>query len=242
MPVELGGFDVIISMDSLAKYHAMIVCDEKIVCILYGNEVLIIQGDGSDSRSKSRQSIISCTKTQKYIQKGCQVILTQVMKKNTEDKSKEKRLEDAPIVQDFSEVFLKDLLGLPPTREVKFQINLASPMTKLTQKSVKFDQGEKEEVTFQLLKQKLCNALILALPEDSENFMVYYDVSHKGCYRLELPDQLSHVHSTFHVSNLKKCFSDEPLAIPLDEIQIDDKLHFIEESVEIMDREVKRLK
>ncbi|GJW56907.1 putative reverse transcriptase domain-containing protein, partial [Tanacetum coccineum] len=61
-------------------------------------------------------------------------------------------------------------------------------------------------------------------------------------YRLELPEQLSRVHSTFHVSNLKKCFVDEPLAIPLEEIQIDDKLNFIEEPVEIMDREVKRLK
>ncbi|GJW74521.1 putative reverse transcriptase domain-containing protein [Tanacetum coccineum] len=61
-------------------------------------------------------------------------------------------------------------------------------------------------------------------------------------YRLELLDQLSRVHSTFHVSNLKKCFSDEPLAISLDEIQIDVKLNFIEEPVEIIDREVKRLK
>ncbi|GKC97183.1 putative reverse transcriptase domain-containing protein [Tanacetum coccineum] len=61
-------------------------------------------------------------------------------------------------------------------------------------------------------------------------------------YRLELPEQLSRVHSTFHVSNLKKCFVDEPLAIPLEEIQIDDKLQFIEEPVEIMDREVKWLK
>ncbi|GJZ68889.1 putative reverse transcriptase domain-containing protein, partial [Tanacetum coccineum] len=60
-------------------------------------------------------------------------------------------------------------------------------------------------------------------------------------YRLELPEQLSRVHSTFHVLNLKKCMADEPLAIPLDEIQIDDKLHFIEEPVEIMDREVKRI-
>ncbi|GJS19030.1 putative reverse transcriptase domain-containing protein [Tanacetum coccineum] len=61
-------------------------------------------------------------------------------------------------------------------------------------------------------------------------------------YRLELPDQLSQAHSTFHVLNLNKCLSDETLVPPLDEIQIADKLHFIEESIEIMDREVKRLK
>ncbi|GKA25994.1 putative reverse transcriptase domain-containing protein [Tanacetum coccineum] len=61
-------------------------------------------------------------------------------------------------------------------------------------------------------------------------------------YHLELPERLSRVHSTFHVSKLKKCMADEPLAIPLDEIQVDNKLHFIEEPIEIMDREVKRLK
>ncbi|GJU88508.1 putative reverse transcriptase domain-containing protein [Tanacetum coccineum] len=61
-------------------------------------------------------------------------------------------------------------------------------------------------------------------------------------YRLELPQQLSRVHSTFHISNLNKFLSYEPLAVPLDEIHIDDKLHFVEEPVEIMDREVKRLK
>ncbi|GJT92905.1 hypothetical protein Tco_1081750 [Tanacetum coccineum] len=61
-------------------------------------------------------------------------------------------------------------------------------------------------------------------------------------YRLELPQQLSRVHSTFHVSNLKKCLSDEPLAVPLDEIHIDDKLHFVEEPVEILDREIKKLR
>ncbi|GJZ69536.1 putative reverse transcriptase domain-containing protein [Tanacetum coccineum] len=61
-------------------------------------------------------------------------------------------------------------------------------------------------------------------------------------YRLELPQQLSMVNSTFHMSNLKKCLSDESLVIPLDEIQIDDKLHFVKEPVEIMDQEVKRLK
>ncbi|GKD45199.1 hypothetical protein Tco_1269844 [Tanacetum coccineum] len=61
-------------------------------------------------------------------------------------------------------------------------------------------------------------------------------------YKLELPQELSRVHSTFHVSNLKKCYADEPLAVPLDGLHIDDKLHFVEEPVEIMDREAKRLK
>ncbi|GJS98569.1 putative reverse transcriptase domain-containing protein, partial [Tanacetum coccineum] len=61
-------------------------------------------------------------------------------------------------------------------------------------------------------------------------------------YKLELPDELRGIHNTFHVSNLKKCLADENLVIPLEEIQLDDKLHFIEEPVEIMDREVKQLK
>nr|GEX82543.1 putative reverse transcriptase domain-containing protein [Tanacetum cinerariifolium] len=61
-------------------------------------------------------------------------------------------------------------------------------------------------------------------------------------YQIKLPEQLSRVHSMFHVSKLKKCMADEPLAIPLDEIQVDDKLNFIEEPIEIMDREAKRLK
>nr|GEW15766.1 reverse transcriptase domain-containing protein [Tanacetum cinerariifolium] len=61
-------------------------------------------------------------------------------------------------------------------------------------------------------------------------------------YRLELPQQLSRIHNTFHVSNLKKCLSDESLVIPLDELYVDDKLHFVEEPVDIMDREIKQLK
>lgn len=61
-------------------------------------------------------------------------------------------------------------------------------------------------------------------------------------YRLKLPQELCSIHDTFHVSNLKKCWSDETLVVPLEEIQIDDKLHFIEEPLEIVDREVKRLK
>nr|GFA28829.1 putative reverse transcriptase domain-containing protein [Tanacetum cinerariifolium] len=61
-------------------------------------------------------------------------------------------------------------------------------------------------------------------------------------YKLDLPEELSRVHNTFYVSNLKKCHADEPLAVPLDGLHVDDKLHFVEEPVEIMDQEVKRLK
>nr|GEX60476.1 hypothetical protein [Tanacetum cinerariifolium] len=61
-------------------------------------------------------------------------------------------------------------------------------------------------------------------------------------YKLELPDKLRGIHDTFHVSNLKRCFVNDDVVIPLDEVQLDDKLHFVEEPVEIMNREVKRLK
>ncbi|GKB95720.1 hypothetical protein Tco_0981857 [Tanacetum coccineum] len=61
-------------------------------------------------------------------------------------------------------------------------------------------------------------------------------------YKLELPEELSMVHNTFHVSNLKKCYAEEPLAVPLDELHFDDKLQFVQEPVEIMDHEVKLLK
>nr|GFB30360.1 putative reverse transcriptase domain-containing protein [Tanacetum cinerariifolium] len=61
-------------------------------------------------------------------------------------------------------------------------------------------------------------------------------------YKLEPPQELSRVHNTFHVSKLKKCYFDDPLTVPLDGLRIDDQLHFVEEPIEIMDREVKRLK
>ncbi|GJR12264.1 putative reverse transcriptase domain-containing protein [Tanacetum coccineum] len=307
-------------------------------------------------------------------------------------------------------------------RFIKGISKIAKPMTKLTQKNVKFDWGEKEEAAFQLIKQKLCSAPILTLPKGSENFIVYCDASHKGlgavlmqnekviayvsrqlkiheknytthdlelgavgkanvvddalsrkerskplrvrslvmtlglnlpkqileaqtealklenltakdvggvlrqdlikerlkpradgtlclnnrswlpcygdlralimherkpmvfqvgdkvmlkvspwkgvvhfgkrgklnpryvgsfkviervetvAYKLKLPQQLSRVHNTFHVSNLKKCMSDESLVIPLEELRVDDKLHFVEEPVEVMDRKIHQLK
>ncbi|GJZ78509.1 putative reverse transcriptase domain-containing protein [Tanacetum coccineum] len=122
MLVELGSFDVIVGMDWLAKYHVVIICDERIVRIPYGDEVLIIEGDGCNGGSASNLSIISCTKTQKYIQNGCQVYQAQVTAKKSDDKPKEKRLKDVPIIQDFLKVFPEDLQG----SRVYSKINLRS--------------------------------------------------------------------------------------------------------------------
>nr|GEZ19693.1 putative reverse transcriptase domain-containing protein [Tanacetum cinerariifolium] len=194
--------------------------------------------------------------------------------------------------------------------------------------TVKFEWGDKQEAAFQLLKQKLCSALMLALPEGIKDFIVYCDASNKGvgallmqrekvisyasrqlkiheknytthdlelgavvqilnaqtkarksenikkedvggvvrfgkrgklnpryvgpfkvlervgdvAYKLDLPEELSRVHNMFHVSNLKKCHAGKPLAVPLDGFHFDDKFHVVEKQVEIVDREVKRLK
>nr|GEW40355.1 putative reverse transcriptase domain-containing protein [Tanacetum cinerariifolium] len=79
---------------------------------------------------------------------------------------------------------------------------------------------------------------ILVAQHEGRHRHLFRDVA----YRLELPQQLSRVHNTFHVSNLKKCLSDESFVIPLDELRINDKIHFVEEPVEIMDREIKQMK
>ncbi|GJR51584.1 putative reverse transcriptase domain-containing protein [Tanacetum coccineum] len=155
MPVELGSFDVIIGMDWLANHHAVIVCDEKIVRIPYGDEVLIIQGDKSDKEKKSKLSIISCIKTQKYIKKGCLIFLAQITKKETEDKSEEKRLENVPIVQDFLEVFPEDLPGLPPSRQVEFQINLVPGAAPVAYAPYRLAPSKLQELSTQL--QELSN-------------------------------------------------------------------------------------
>ncbi|GKE87134.1 putative reverse transcriptase domain-containing protein, partial [Tanacetum coccineum] len=126
MPVELGSFDAIIGMDWLEKYQAIIVCAEKIVRIPLGNETLIIHGHESNQGHKAHLYIILYSKTQEYMLKGCPAFLAHVTTNEVEDKSEKKRLEDVPIVRDFLEVFPEDLPGLPPTRQVEFQIDLIS--------------------------------------------------------------------------------------------------------------------
>ncbi|GKD40304.1 putative reverse transcriptase domain-containing protein, partial [Tanacetum coccineum] len=114
--VELGSFDVIISMDWLAKYHALIVCDEKVIRIPYGDEVY----------------------------------LAQVTSKKAEDKSEEKRLEDVPIIREFLEVFPDDLPGLPPARQVEFQINLVPGAAPVARTPYRLAPAEMQELSTQI--------------------------------------------------------------------------------------------
>ncbi|GKB98565.1 putative reverse transcriptase domain-containing protein [Tanacetum coccineum] len=122
MPVPLSSFDIIIGMEWLTKYHGVIICDEKIVRVLFGREMLIFQGNGNNQREESRLNIISCTKAQKYFSKGCDVILAYITMKEAKDKSEGKRLEDVPIVRDFLEFFPKDLPGIPPARQIRYPL------------------------------------------------------------------------------------------------------------------------
>nr|GEW37689.1 putative reverse transcriptase domain-containing protein [Tanacetum cinerariifolium] len=150
MPVEMGSFDVIISMDWLVKYHAVIVCDEKLVRVPFGDEILIFFGDGSHNGHESRLNIISCTKTQRYLLKECPIFLAHVTTKEAEDKMKEKRLEDVQIVQDFPEVFPEDLLGIPPTRQVEFQIDLVPGAAPMARAPYRLAPSEMKELSNQL--------------------------------------------------------------------------------------------
>nr|GEY06706.1 hypothetical protein [Tanacetum cinerariifolium] len=112
MPVKLGSFDAIIGMDWLAKYHALIVCNEKVIRIPYGDEVY----------------------------------LAQVTSKTAEDKSEEKRLEDVPIVREF----LKDLPGLPPARQVEFQIDLVPGAAPVARAPYRSAPAKMQELSTQL--------------------------------------------------------------------------------------------
>ncbi|GJU88232.1 putative reverse transcriptase domain-containing protein [Tanacetum coccineum] len=108
MPVEMGSFDVIIGMDWLSKYQAVIICADKIV------------------------------------------FLAHVTTKKAEDKSEEKQLEDVPIVRDFPDVFPEDLSGLPPTRQVEFQIDLVPDVAPVARTPYRLAPSEMKELSEQL--------------------------------------------------------------------------------------------
>ncbi|GJS01059.1 putative reverse transcriptase domain-containing protein [Tanacetum coccineum] len=217
MPVELGSFDVIIGMDWLRRCHAVIVCDEKLVQVPYGNETLTFCGNESSNGRESRLTVISCSKAQEYMAQGMsdereheehlKAILELLKKEGLYAKfskcefwilkvqflghvidSKGIHVDPAKIesIKDWASpktpTEIRQFLGLAGyyRRFIEGFSKIAKSMTKLTQKGIKFDWGGKEENAFQLIKQKLCSAPILALPEGSEDFVVYCDASHKG--------------------------------------------------------------
>ncbi|GJT04352.1 putative reverse transcriptase domain-containing protein [Tanacetum coccineum] len=150
MHVPLGSFDVIIGMDWLTKYHGVIICDEKIVRVPFGREMLIFQGNENNQREESRLNIISCTKAQEYLSKGCDVFLAHITTKEAKDKSEGKRLEDVPIVRDFPEVFPEDLPGIPPARQVEFQIDLVPGAAPVARAPYRLAPSKMKELAEQL--------------------------------------------------------------------------------------------
>ncbi|GKB02221.1 putative reverse transcriptase domain-containing protein [Tanacetum coccineum] len=149
IPIELGSFDVIVGMDRMAEHRAEVVCYEKYIRVPYGNDMLIIQGERSGVKNESRLEVISSIRTQGYIDKGCQVFLVQMIKKE-ETVASEKRIEDVPVVRDFPEVFPEEFPGLPPTRQVEFHIELIPGATPVARAPYRLAPAEMKELAEQL--------------------------------------------------------------------------------------------
>ncbi|GJY62611.1 putative reverse transcriptase domain-containing protein [Tanacetum coccineum] len=120
----------------------VIVCGEKVVRIPHGNKILIVESDKDVSRLK----VISCIKTRKYVERGCHLFLAHV----TENKSKEKRMEDVPVIRDFPKVFPEELPGLPPPRQVEFRIDLVPGAAPVARAPYRLAPSEIRELSVQL--------------------------------------------------------------------------------------------
>ncbi|GJR56708.1 hypothetical protein Tco_1407229 [Tanacetum coccineum] len=162
-----------------------------------------------------------------------------------------------PTVWDFPEVFLDDLLGLPPMREVEFQIDLVPGAAIVTRAPYRLAPSKLQKLSTQL-KELFDKGFIRpsSSPWGAPVLFVKKKDGSFRCVSITIAQTYDIVDSKKERESLiggekdkaafqtveKTCFVNEPLAIPLDEIQIDDKLNFIKEPIEIMDREVKRLK
>nr|GEV11734.1 putative reverse transcriptase domain-containing protein [Tanacetum cinerariifolium] len=320
MPIELGSFDVIIGMDWLAKYHAVIVYDEKIVHIPYGDENryplsriddLFDKLQGSRVYSKidlrsgyhqirvQEEDIPKTTFRTRYSHYEFQVmpfglanvptIFMDLMNQSERNIQTLKYMLRACVL-DFRKRWDKHLPLVEFSNNNNYHTSIkAAPFEALYGRKCRAEAGDSHLTGPEIIHETIEKIFQIKsrIQAARDHQKTYVDVRRKPfefqvgdkvmlkvspwigvirfgkrgklnpryigpfkivakvgtvAYRLELLEQLSRVHSTFHVSNLKKCMSDETLAIPLDEIQIDDKLYFIEETVEIMDHEVKRLK
>ncbi|TLX68551.1 hypothetical protein E9993_23220, partial [Labilibacter sediminis] len=127
IPIGLSNFDIIVGMDWMSKYHADIMCYEKMIRIpIEGEEPVYVYGD----RRIENKRVISFVKARKLLTQGCSSFLAYVVNTTKEVK---KTVDDVPIVREFSDVFPDDLPGLPPDRQVEFRIDLvpgATPIAK----------------------------------------------------------------------------------------------------------------
>ncbi|GJY21873.1 putative reverse transcriptase domain-containing protein [Tanacetum coccineum] len=151
MPIELGSFDVIIGMDWLSMYHAIIAYAEKIIRIPRGKRRLYCQWLTKQSgKSRLRLNTYHAPKIRNICIKDIMVFLHSSTTKETGDKSGEKRLEDVPIVRYFPEVFPEELSGLPQTRQVEFQIDLMLGAAPVARAPYRLALSEMKELSEQL--------------------------------------------------------------------------------------------
>nr|GEZ48173.1 putative reverse transcriptase domain-containing protein [Tanacetum cinerariifolium] len=140
MPIELGSFDAIIGMDWLRRHHAMIMCNEKLVRVPFGNETLVFRGAESYIERESRE----------YRSKGCHVFLAQISATREDDKPEGKQVKDVPIVQYFPKKFPENFPGLPPARPVEFSIDLIPRVAPVAQAPYRLAPSEMKELSKQL--------------------------------------------------------------------------------------------
>ncbi|GJQ91968.1 hypothetical protein Tco_0003107 [Tanacetum coccineum] len=163
MSIELGTFDVIIGMYWLVALDAVIVYGKKEVHIPVKNRTLVVKGDSNSSRLK----VISCIKVRKYIERGCHLFLAHVTKKE----KYEKRLEDVPVICDFTKVFPDDLSGLSPPRQVEFKIDLVPGAAPVARAPYRLAPSEMKESSKQLYGHYEFQVMLFGLTNASAVFM-----------------------------------------------------------------------
>nr|GEU83909.1 putative reverse transcriptase domain-containing protein [Tanacetum cinerariifolium] len=294
MPIKLGSFDIIIGMDWLSKYHARIICDEKVAHIPIDGETLIIQVFIDDI-------LIYCCNKEEHAD-HLRIILELLKKEKFQgihvDPAKIEAVKNWASPTTPTEVnvvadALRQKERMKPLQVRSFVMilhpKLPSQILEAQTKAIKEENIEAENLqgmdkafevrpdgtrciknqTARYRQRSYANARRKPL-EFQVGDRVMLKVSPRKCvirfgkrrklnpqyirpfkilkrigpvaYTLELPEELSNVHSTFHISNLNKCLYDDSLVIPMKELRLDDKLNFLEEPIEIMDQEVKQLR
>ncbi|XP_073014640.1 uncharacterized protein [Primulina eburnea] len=187
--ILMVSFDVILGMDWLYAYRAVIDCVEKTVRFLTNDH----EGDEFVGLGSSLSILlISCLQATKLLNKGCTGFLALVSDLNMVSNV---QIQNIDVVQEYPDIFADDVPGLPPDREVEFVIELspgyyrrfiadfskiALPLTSLTRKAIKFEWTIECQQAFQTLKDKLTSAPVLVLPSGTDDFVMYTDASKQG--------------------------------------------------------------